>query len=126
VRDNKEMSRIVAEKVMGWGRKHRPWTHDIDSWVTASGVFGCRVLEYSPPTNIAQAFEAAETWRKVDEDHREWGLSSPSGPSRGHVRHPMEWDALFTEGDCDWEGYSDSDPAFAITEALVKAVSDDG
>jgi len=142
VMDNTEMNRIIAEKVHGWhiatGSEMYPGFGCIegDCWFDSDdnlrwSVYSCGEFPgeddrvYSPATNIAQAFEAAETWRKVDKDHREWVLSSPSGPSRGWVKHPLKWEALFTEGNGDCEGHSDTDPAYAITEALVKAVSDE-
>ena len=106
--DNREMAKVLAEKVMGWQR------------IRQSGSEVWRITEerkilalfYDPATDVAQAIEAIEAWR--DKTGRSWELDSPD--FGGDEKFTC---TIFHDGR-DW-GRGDT-PAQAITKALVKAV----
>ena len=119
--DNKEMNRIVAEKVHGWHRQPwNAWNKDAKPlygfWADEKDTFQESLEGYSPATNIAQAFEAIEAWR--DKTGRHWDISSPvfGGDEKFYC-------AIYHLADGEDWARADT-PAQAITEALVKAVSD--
>jgi len=130
--DNKEMNRIVAEKVHGWHRQPwNAWNKDAKPlygfWADEKDTFQESLDGYDPATNIAQAFEAAEAFRIQHGDAEcRWTFYSPMGGD-------SEYEANIILNDPDskkdyhrinYEGDADT-PAQAITEALVKAVSDE-
>ena len=119
--DNREMAKVLAE-MQGWELRREPF---VDEWYDSKG-FWCGMVPnieappedgaYDPATNIAQAIEAIEAWR--DKTGRHWDISSPvfGGDDKFccAIYHLVDGE--------DW-ARADT-PAQAITEALVKAVSD--
>lgn len=121
--DKQEMSRIVAEKVMGWPigdyweyKQPHPVIEDCGQVLYL--IVGCKSVEYDPATNVAQAIEAAEVWRKKN-SNTFWDVCSPLDDEG--------WDCTIYVRDFPAEGiHAVADtPALAITEALVNAVSDE-
>ena len=109
--DNNEMAKVLAE-MQGWKR------------IRQSGSEVWRITEerkilalfYDPATDVSQAIEAVEAWR--DKTGRHWDISSPvfGGDEKFYC-------AIYHLADGEDWARADT-PAQAITEALVKAVSD--
>ena len=123
---NEEMSRIIAEKVMGW-KFHWGYTEDEPSeWRDIAGEFQRDESSWDPPGNITQAIKAIEKFCD-DREPAGWYLRRPLFaesrlPGHWHVALIWDWESRPE----DWcHEFFNNDPALAICDALVKAVSDD-
>jgi len=124
---NVEMANILATKVHGWELRRTPFS---DEWYDSNG-FWCGMVpnideppedgSYNPPTNIAQAFEAIKAYCAKHKRTRfeMTRLYMPVDKAPYWVADLSDWDSRD-----HWCAKAPT-PEQAITEALVKAVSDD-
>jgi len=125
--DDHEMNRIIAEKVMGlyrkWGDdRFGEWHNENNICMYRSNIHGHQDKPvYSPATDVAQAFEALAVWKKRSITNS-WGLSSIHPlHGRGYIIS-LIGDSIPGYRAC---GASGERLSLVVTEALVKAVSDD-
>lgn len=110
----KEISHLVAEKVMGWDKQTLPnfegSPYTADYWVNAQGEKERPVNFFSPSSNLEDA------WRVVE--------------SLGYVQKQLEWDAdnkqwCFIIGnglDGSWSAFDETVP-LAICLSALKTVN---
>ncbi len=121
--DSNKMNRIVATKVMGYKLEFDTWqdANGLDTGMTEyfEGAFN----PYNPTTNVAQAFEAVEVY--CDTHSAENRQIPGSGMILELSGKRDDWVAVLHDPLFDgWKGEA-ATVAFAITEALVKAVCDE-
>lgn len=108
---NEEKARICATEVHGWHVGYDDGSHRL--WLNGLGARRGKVSEYTPATNVAQAIKAVIAWRKKGK--RSWSLEDVGG----------KFIVVLLDEEEPVGGACAKWPAKAITDALVKAVSDD-
>lgn len=116
---DQEISRIIAEKVMGWTLEHGWWKDD--NGYTAYEAHSDGTLEecdgdwWHPSTDIGQAFQVVE--KTMGNPRMQFDCLAPFLCND----HKYRWKCTYYDGKTMYEAVEDT-PAMAICKAALKAM----